>query len=475
MYALTVRVAGGPHAGGGFDLLVSAGTLSVGGPNVQTFSATEAGHSSSAATEWQVKWTAPASGDATFWLAVNSVNRDGTENGDAWNTQTFHSALSASGATEAAAGGGLPAVFVLALVPVVALAVLAGLAWWRPAIAVPAAPARPPLRRAFPHLAAFAVALIVAAALTLPAGDGGMGGGAPGAGSPAPEPQQFELSGFSAAGASSAENVTLDFAGPAQIEAVLTWTDEADQSRHQNQPDTLEVTVTFGDKVATADGTNPQGGAGEATAVLDLGSAPPGGITDVNVSVACSQAGAQYGVPRGLGLRDRADTGNAWTVELRVNYTAASAAAGRAPGQSGPSLAHDDAFDAHADIVALGATLFAAALGSALVLRGVLPAKAVPARLRPTKNRHAIVGVAALIVLGAGAALGAASALAGGHAFEPHGILGLILLAGFSAQAVAGYLALRGRPTRRLHGLIGSAMAGALLGVAAAGLVFFLA
>ncbi len=474
-YALTVHVTGGPHAGGGFDLLVDGGTLTPGDANVKADSPTEVTHNKPSATQWKVQWTAPSSGAATFALAVNSVNLDGTENGDAWNTATFHSAGPGQEAPAQATGGSLGALW-LVLAPAAAIALIAALAWFRPATPGPAPPPRAELKRALPHLALFAVALVLTAALAVPGFGANGGPGSMGPPVPTPQPKAYDLTGFSNAGASTEAGLTLDDAGPSRIQAVLTWTDEPDQSRHQNQPDTLRVTLTFGNATASAEGTNAAGGDGMATAVLDLGSTPPAGLADVNVSVECVSAGAQVGVPRGLGLRDRTDTGNAWAVVVNATYTAASASAGRSARQApGAAEPHTSEFDPHAAVAAAGATLFAAALGSAFVLRGVLPQTLVPPRLRPTRTRHALLGSLALGILGAGAAVGVVTALAGGHAFEPHGILGLVLLAGFSAQGAAGYLALRGRPTRRLHGLIGSAMAGALLGVAVAGLVFFLA
>jgi hypothetical protein len=92
-YPLTISVSGGPGAGGGFDLTVTAGFLSTSDPNVQ-ISSNEATHTNPNARSWSVLWSAPApgTGTVTFHVAGNSVNLNGFSTGDAWNVNTYTSA-----------------------------------------------------------------------------------------------------------------------------------------------------------------------------------------------------------------------------------------------------------------------------------------------------------------------------------------------------------------------------------------------
>ncbi|HWG90658.1 MAG TPA: choice-of-anchor V domain-containing protein [Candidatus Thermoplasmatota archaeon] len=100
-YDLTVSFSGGPghvpnpgrSATGGFNLAASAGTLSnaPSGGAVQ-LSGGQATHTSTGndQSSWVVRWIAPSApfgdGNVQFTLAVNSVNGDGTNSGDAWNS-----------------------------------------------------------------------------------------------------------------------------------------------------------------------------------------------------------------------------------------------------------------------------------------------------------------------------------------------------------------------------------------------------
>jgi hypothetical protein len=88
-YQLTISVSGGPASTkGGFNLEVSAGTLSTSDPNVQINGPqNQATHTNPNQRSWSVDWTAPAagSGDITLWVAGNAVNGNGNNGGDGWN------------------------------------------------------------------------------------------------------------------------------------------------------------------------------------------------------------------------------------------------------------------------------------------------------------------------------------------------------------------------------------------------------
>jgi hypothetical protein len=101
-YTITISVTNTSKAGAGFDLTVTAGTLSGASSGAQA-SGSEAGHTTpktftSGTATWTVTWTAPATGTSVvFHLAGNAVNLNSTNDaGDVWNTlsQTFNKASS---------------------------------------------------------------------------------------------------------------------------------------------------------------------------------------------------------------------------------------------------------------------------------------------------------------------------------------------------------------------------------------------
>ncbi len=482
-YQLTVSVTGGPHQGGGFDLTVDRGTLAVADPNAQKFSDHEVGHNSPAATQWSVKWTAPDSGTATFYLATNSVNNNGDDTGDQWAKTTYRAASAAGG--DSGDGGAAAGAGDLLWLPVFAaagaLASAAAIGYFRP----PKAPA-PLLKRPItagamrstPHMAVFVVSLLLGALLTAPGvvapGHGGSGGGAP---TPI-EPQLFTLTGQVTTQTPIAQDFDLDVGAPQHVVGTITWTDEADQARHQNLPDTLQLTVTVAGLSESAQAANPQGGEGNVTVDLDLTDA---GLTaddkTVSIEVDLVNSGVQAAQPRGLGLRDRADGSNAFFLALNASYGSATAPSGgggsglpQAPAEPAP----EPEFAAHAAVVGAGAALFVAALVSMMMLRGYVPAEVLPERMRPTRSRHAWLGALAVTLLGAAGAVGVATAVSEGMPFALHGILGLVVVTGAAAQGFLGYQAYRGKPTKKIHGLVAAAMTGALLGVALGGLLMFL-
>ena len=98
-YTLTISFSGGPSGTsaapenlGGFNLAVDSGTLVNIGEDVQIWGSNEAGHTElgNDQTSWNVDWTSPASGSATFTLATNSVNGDGGASpDDKWNMMSM--------------------------------------------------------------------------------------------------------------------------------------------------------------------------------------------------------------------------------------------------------------------------------------------------------------------------------------------------------------------------------------------------
>lgn len=110
-----------------------------------------------------------------------------------------------------------------------------------------------------------------------------------------------------------------------RVQFTLTWTDEPDQSRHQNQPDTfiLGVVSPWGGN-STNKGSNPRGGEGKVVVTFEVTQPdrkPPNtnGTGAWNVTVTLDSAGDQTpNIGPGI-LRTNADNSNAW--ELDVGYT----------------------------------------------------------------------------------------------------------------------------------------------------------
>ncbi len=98
-YLLNVTVTSTTVSGsnGGFDLSVTAGTLSTTDPNAQIVN-NEATHTNNNARSWQVSWAAPTDiKSAIFFVAGQATNGVGTA-GDAWNLQQY--SISATGAED---------------------------------------------------------------------------------------------------------------------------------------------------------------------------------------------------------------------------------------------------------------------------------------------------------------------------------------------------------------------------------------
>ena len=98
VYTLTMGGSGGPSGtNGGFNLDASHGAFSNPGSNAQILTG-EVTHSNSNSRSWTVDWTAPSSGsgDVTFYLAVNFVNGNNGNDGDAWGYSSWTSSQAAT-------------------------------------------------------------------------------------------------------------------------------------------------------------------------------------------------------------------------------------------------------------------------------------------------------------------------------------------------------------------------------------------
>lgn len=93
---LTVSNAGVNQKAAGFDLKVSAGTITNAPANTMLMGGTELHHTApldfvSGTATWNFSWTAPSSGNSvTVNVAANAVNKNGGDSGDQWNIATFN-------------------------------------------------------------------------------------------------------------------------------------------------------------------------------------------------------------------------------------------------------------------------------------------------------------------------------------------------------------------------------------------------
>lgn len=90
-YSLTVEVTSTvPSTWGGFDLSVTNGVLVVTDPVNTQLDSGELIHTDSGKQQrsWPLNWTAPTSGDATFYVAGLAANASGDADGDEWALYT---------------------------------------------------------------------------------------------------------------------------------------------------------------------------------------------------------------------------------------------------------------------------------------------------------------------------------------------------------------------------------------------------
>jgi MFS family permease len=122
------------------------------------------------------------------------------------------------------------------------------------------------------------------------------------------------------------ELLQIDVPNVVEVTLTLTWTDEADAGvRYNNEPDQFRLTVTPPNGTARTGGptANSQGGAGTVSVNFDF---PLGkkeffnGTGQWAVGVELVTAGDQVLWRPGIGLLDRADTGNAYTLSVECTY-----------------------------------------------------------------------------------------------------------------------------------------------------------
>lgn len=104
-YPLSLKVTNASKLAAGFDLSVTAGTLSNPPANTMLMGGgTELHHTAkllmtAGDAVWNFSWTAPAAGNtATIHVAGNAVNNNGSDSGDQWNkiSITFNKAIPAA-------------------------------------------------------------------------------------------------------------------------------------------------------------------------------------------------------------------------------------------------------------------------------------------------------------------------------------------------------------------------------------------
>jgi hypothetical protein len=93
-YACTLRVSNTTKTKAGFDLLVSAGTITSASSGTMVMGNelhhTTPGVAVSGVTEWTFNYVAPSSPSGiTFSVAGNAVNDNNLDSGDQWNTASF--------------------------------------------------------------------------------------------------------------------------------------------------------------------------------------------------------------------------------------------------------------------------------------------------------------------------------------------------------------------------------------------------
>ena len=131
-----------------------------------------------------------------------------------------------------------------------------------------------------------------------------------------------DLTGSFSTDGTAQEGETVDIPLPLADTAVtwvtvnLTWADEPDSARHTNQPDSFTISLLppNGDPFSNS-GANPQGQPGAISVEYRLADGEKPMVGDWNVTITMDTAGDQRAMFSILGLRDQADSGNAWNVE----------------------------------------------------------------------------------------------------------------------------------------------------------------
>ena len=139
------------------------------------------------------------------------------------------------------------------------------------------------------------------------------------------------LNGNAPEGQAIPEEVSLDGSRIWSLRVTLTWQDEANAGRRfTNQADAFELVVALPDgtpKTGTGSGTNTNPG----NIVVEWNWTSSGGVNwadskkgttnDVSITVTCTSAGDQKPRLSILGLRNRADAGNDYTLVVEYRYT----------------------------------------------------------------------------------------------------------------------------------------------------------
>ena len=139
------------------------------------------------------------------------------------------------------------------------------------------------------------------------------------------------LTGNAPEGQAIPEEVSLVGKRIYSLRVTLTWTDEANAGRRfTNQADNFELAVALPDgtsKSGTGVGTNTNPGKiaiewnWTSTGGVNWADAKKGTTNDVSITVTCVTAGDQKPRISILGLRDRADAGNDYSLLVEYRYT----------------------------------------------------------------------------------------------------------------------------------------------------------
>ena len=139
------------------------------------------------------------------------------------------------------------------------------------------------------------------------------------------------LTGNAPEGQAIPEEMSLEGKRIWSLRVTLTWTDEANAGRRfTNQADTFELAVALPDgtpKSGTGSGTNTNPGKivvewdWTSSGGMNWEDAKKGTTNDISITVTCTAAGDQKPRLSILGLRDRADAGNDYTLVVEYRYT----------------------------------------------------------------------------------------------------------------------------------------------------------
>jgi hypothetical protein len=137
------------------------------------------------------------------------------------------------------------------------------------------------------------------------------------------------FSGNGQEGQDATETFTLDQQNIVNITFVLTWKDEPDATgRHTNAPDQFGLEVLgpnnqTGSTSMTSNTQDSSGGEGMVEVTISVAHEKPDdgiGVGAWEYTVKCGDCGDQKTIISILGIRDRADNGNSWTLTVSYGY-----------------------------------------------------------------------------------------------------------------------------------------------------------